>query len=88
MSVQFDENSTLQQVQYATLNQAPKGITGRLISWGVAKDKKGANMVLLIAFGILLIISIIFFAQLGGNDVVVDITPEERLELERMGAEI
>ena len=87
MSVPFEENPIARQMQYSTITEAPKGISGKLIAWGIAKDEKSANITLLIVFVVLLIITILFLAQLGDNSVIVELTPEERFQLDRMGAQ-
>ena len=86
MSVQFNENNFAQTPQYGGSDETA-GIPGKLISWGVAKDTKSANIILLSTFVILVIITGIFMTQIGGDDVVIELTPEEIFELERMGAQ-
>lgn len=50
-NVQFDD-----QYQH-TYSTKSKGLEGLIISWGLAKDKKGAQMVLLIIAGIAIVIA-------------------------------
>lgn len=50
-NVQFDD-----QYQH-TYSTRPKGLEGLMISWGLAKDKKGAQVVLLIVAVIAVIIA-------------------------------
>jgi hypothetical protein len=60
MSVQFKDQ---QNIRYAS---GPKGLTGFVIKWGLAKDAKSAQMVLLvIAVAAVLIGG--FFAFMGGG---------------------
>ncbi len=87
MSVEFEEQNIARQLQYTTFNKETKGIQGKLISWGIVKDEKSANKVLLGIVVILSVIMILFLFQLGDDQVIVELTPEEKFELERMGAD-
>jgi len=62
MSVEFEEQNIARQLQYTTFGEKPKGISGKLISWGVAKDEKSANKVLMGIFITLLIVIILFLS--------------------------
>jgi len=87
MSVQFEEQNIARQLQYTTFGEKPKGISGKLISWGVAKDEKSANKVLIGVVIVLAFIIILFLFQLRDEQTIVELTPEEKFELERMGAD-
>ena len=55
MNVTFEEE---QQLSRAPARSATKGMTALVISWGLAKDEKGAAMVLLMAAGAALVLAI------------------------------
>ncbi len=62
MPVQFDEQN-YGQAQYGGFDE-PTGIPGKLINWGIAKDKRSANMILSISVVIFILIAIfVFFAN-------------------------
>ena len=60
-NVQFDDQ---QQVRYAPKT---KGLGGLVISWGLAKDQKGAHVVLLVVLVVAVVIGFATPAVLGGN---------------------
>ena len=79
MSVEFEDKS---QVQYVS---KPKGITNLVISLGLAKDAKGAQVVLLFIAAGAILIAILFMFSGGGNQVEEDfiILPSESIGSEQ-----
>jgi len=69
MPVQFDEQNYA-QTSYSGFDQ-PKGLSGKLINWGIAKDQRSANMVLMIVFVIVLVITlgVIIFSNSSEPDI-------------------
>lgn len=65
MNVQFDEE------QFTTptygFDEEPKGMSGLLMRWGIAKDQSGANIILLILAVVFVILTIFVFAFSGGG---------------------
>jgi len=57
MPVQFDEQN-FAQMQNSNFGQ-PKGLSAKLINWGIAKDQKSANVVLVISLLLFTILTVI-----------------------------
>jgi len=79
MPVQFDEQN-FAQMQNSTFGQ-PKGLSAKLINWGIAKDQKSANVVLIVVLVVTLVLTL-FLMFSGGDSVVTidDIPFEERVD--------
>ncbi len=69
MSVEFEEQNLAKQLQYTTFGDTPKGIQGKLISWGIVRDEKSANKVLFGLTILFIILAIVFFASKGSVKV-------------------
>lgn len=72
MSVQFEEEQLLSR---APVKSSKRGLPALLVSWGLAKDERGAATLLLIVCGVALIFSIgaLVLSSSSGKHV----TPEE-----------
>lgn len=64
-NVQFDDQDAVR-----TYSTKPKGIEGLVISWGLVKDRKSAQMLLLVVAGVAVVVALFFmFSGGASNDV-------------------
>ncbi len=61
MSVEFNEESS----RYLPKTKYPSGISGLIIKSGLAKDARGANIVMI---GVIVVMLVIFLIVISGND--------------------
>jgi len=76
MPVQFDEQN-FSQMQNSNFGQ-PKGISAKLINWGIAKDQKSANVVLIVVLILALVLTLFLIFSTGSskNDFNTENYPE------------
>jgi len=73
MPVQFEQPNYTPQYSY---DKPATGLAGLLIKWGLAKDKKGAQKILFIVLGVVVLIT--FFVIFSGSRQSKDDTlPED-----------
>ncbi len=82
MPVQFDEQN-YGQTQYGGFDE-PKGISGWLISKGIAKDQRGVNMVLIIVFVLATIVTLAVIIFGRENNTQIQVSEEEIYQLQQM----
>ncbi len=68
MSVDFNEQNYTQS-QYGNFDENPKGMTGKLITWGIAKNQKTAQMILA---GLVVVLVMTTIFVLVGNREQID----------------
>ena len=81
MPVQFEEQYNTQ-----TYQEEKKGIIGFLLKKNVVANRKQANYVLIGIIILAILISFIVFSKAKNSNVQVELSQEELVELQRMGA--
>jgi len=65
MPVKFDEQNFMRNTTF----DQPKGLSGKLIGWGVAKDQKSANVILTIVLALVVILTGFVMFSGGGSNI-------------------
>lgn len=81
MPVQFEEQYNTQ-----TYQEGKKGIIGFLLKKNVVANRKQANYVLIGIIILAILISFFVFSKAKNSNVQVELSQEELVELQRMGA--